>query len=144
MNTSEKEQPLWVRYSTLQQIPHGTMLIRSSEILHLWGINYLVGLEQAASSSQIEQLSPVELIKRLAQQDENARIRDASISLFLLHSELTDAILEGIETSEPAIAEQIITTALAALYLQSMLNTLIVTDRLRCFTLTFIVLPSVK
>ena len=113
-------------------------------ILHLWGIEYLVGLEQAASSSQIEQLSPVELIKRLAQQDENARIRDASISLFLLHPELTDAILEAIETSEPAIAEQIITATLAALYLQRMLNTLIVTDRLRCFTLTFIVLPSVK
>ena len=89
-------------------------------ILRTWGIEYLIGLEQASSPSQIEQLSPVELIKRLAQQNENSRIRDASISLFLLHPELTDAILEAIEASEPAIAEQIITSTLAALYLQRM------------------------
>src|SRR6266487_3983491 len=36
-------------------------------ILRTWGIEYLIGLEQASSPSQIEQLSPVELIKRLAQ-----------------------------------------------------------------------------
>lgn len=67
-----------------------------------------------------EQVSPLELIKRLAQQSENSRIRDASISLFLLHPELADSIREAIETSESAIAEQIITATLAALYLQRM------------------------
>lgn len=74
-------------------------------ILRTWGIEYLLGLEQASSPSQIEQLSPIALIKRLAQQSENSRIRDASISLFLLHPEITDAIVEAIETSEPAIIE---------------------------------------
>ncbi len=89
-------------------------------ILRTWGVEYLIGLEQASSPSQREQLSPLELIKLLAQQNENARIRDASISLFLLHPELTDAIREAIETSELAIAEQITTSTLAALYLQRM------------------------
>ena len=89
-------------------------------ILRTWGIEYLIGLEQASSPSQIEQISPLELIKRLAQQNENSRIRDASISLFLLHPELTDTILEAIKTSEPAIGEQITTSTLAALYLQRM------------------------
>ncbi|GAC1361812.1 MAG: hypothetical protein NVS2B12_05900 [Ktedonobacteraceae bacterium] len=87
-------------------------------ILRAWGIEYLVGLAQAPSPPHIQQLAPVELIKRLAQQNENARIRDASISLFLLHPELTDAILEAIKVSEPGIAEQIITSTLATLYLQ--------------------------
>ncbi len=89
-------------------------------ILRSWGVEYLIGLEQAFSPSPREQLSPIELIKRLAQQNENARIRDASISLFLLHPELTDTVQEAIETSESAIAEQIITSTLAALYLQRM------------------------
>jgi hypothetical protein len=89
-------------------------------ILRTWGIEYLIGLEQASSPSPTEQLSPIELIKRLAQQSENSRIRDASLSLFLLHPEITDAIVEAIETSEPAIAEQITTSTLAALYLQRM------------------------
>ncbi len=89
-------------------------------ILRAWDIEYLIGFEQVSSHSQIEQLSPTELIKRLAQQNENSRIRDASISLFLLHPELTDAILKAIEASEPAVAEQITTSTLATLYLQRM------------------------
>ena len=89
-------------------------------ILHTWGIEYLIGLERAAPPSQREEASPLELITRLAQQNENARIRDASISLFLLHPELVDAIREAIETSESALAEQITTSTLATLYLQRM------------------------
>lgn len=89
-------------------------------ILRAWGIEYLIGLEQASSPAQRKQISPLELITRLAQQSENARIRDASISLFLLHPEFADAIREAIETSESTIAEQIITATLAALYLQRM------------------------
>jgi len=85
--------------------------------LHKWGVEYLVGLED---TSQVEQLSALELIQRLAKQNDNARIRDASISLFLLHPELIDAVQDAIEMSEPAIAEQIITSLLAALYLQRM------------------------
>lgn len=89
-------------------------------ILRTWGVEYLIGLEQTSSPSPKEQLPSVELIERLAQQNENSRIRDASISLFLLHPELSNDILEAIETSETATAEQIITSTLAALYLQRM------------------------
>ena len=89
-------------------------------ILRMWGVTYLVGLEEVSSPSQCEQVSPLELITRLAQQNENSRIRDASISLFLLHPELSPDIVEAIEKSEPALAEQIITSTLAALYLQRM------------------------
>lgn len=63
-------------------------------------------------------LSPIDLIQQLANLRDNARIRDASISLFLLHPELSKAILQAIQISEPAVAEQIITLILAALYLQ--------------------------
>ena len=90
------------------------------DLLRLWGVTYLMSSQPSSGLVQKERLSPVELIKHLAQQNENARIRDASISLFLLHPELTDAVLQVIRTSEPATAEQIITLVLAALYLQSM------------------------
>ncbi len=93
------------------------LLIRS---LRSWGIEYLIGFEQTSSPSPTEQLPPLELIQRLAQQNENSRIRDASVSLFLLHPELSNDISKAIETSKPAIAEQIITSVLAALYLQRM------------------------
>ena len=59
----------------------------------------------------------IELVKRLAQ-CKYPRVRDASISLFLLHPELADAALEAYQTSEPAIAEQIAVSILASLYLQ--------------------------
>lgn len=45
-------------------------------------------------------------------------MRDASISLFLLHPEIAPAILESVQTSEPAIAGQVATLLLATLYLQ--------------------------
>jgi hypothetical protein len=62
-------------------------------------------------------LPVVELIKRLAQ-CEYPRVRDASISLFLLHPELADAVLKAYQISEPAVAEQIAVLTLATLYLQ--------------------------
>jgi len=88
--------------------------------LHMWGITYLVGLDHTAapSSSQIEQISPVALIQRLAQCNEYPRVRDASISLFLLHPELADIVPEALQESKPNVAEQIAVLTLATLYLQ--------------------------
>jgi uncharacterized nucleotidyltransferase DUF6036 len=83
--------------------------------LHTWGINYLVG--SSLSINAKNRLPAVELVKRLAQ-CEYPRVRDASISLFLLHPELADAVLEAYQTSQPAVAEQIAVLTLAALYLQ--------------------------
>lgn len=64
-----------------------------------------------------DRMSAVELVRRLAQCP-YPRIRDASISLFLLHPELADAVLEAYQTSEPPTAEQIAVLVLATLYLQ--------------------------
>ena len=89
-------------------------------LLRSWGISYLVGLDHSSSPSnlQTEQISPVALIQRLAQCDEYPRVRDASISLFLLHPELADSVLEAIQESEPEVTEQIAVLTLATLYLQ--------------------------
>jgi hypothetical protein len=93
---------------------------RLISLLCSWGINYLVGLDHTASPSnlQTEQISPIVLIQRLARCDEYPRVRDASISLFLLHPELADSILEALQESEPEVAEQIAVLTLAMLYLQ--------------------------
>src|SRR5947209_9957447 len=61
----------------------------------------------------------IDLVKRLAQ-CQYPRVRDASISLFLLHPELADVILKAYQTSEPLIAEQIAVSVLATLYLQQL------------------------
>lgn len=90
-------------------------------LLRSWGINYLVGEDHPVSPSHIgrDQQTVIMLIKRLAQ-CRYPRVRDASISLFLLHPEIAPAALEAIQTSEPAVAEQIATLTLAALYLQQL------------------------
>jgi hypothetical protein len=89
-------------------------------ILRSWGISYLVGLDHSDGHSNIkrDQQSSVALIRHLAQCDEYPRVRDASISLFLLHPELADAVLQAILESEPEIAERIAVLTLATLYLQ--------------------------
>src|SRR6266446_6969276 len=88
-------------------------------LLRSWGINYLVGLDHTASPSNLQtETSPVVLIHRLARCDEYPRVRDASISLFLLHPELADSVLEALQESEPEVAEQIAVLTLATLYLQ--------------------------
>ncbi len=86
--------------------------------LRSWGIGYLTDSGTASISKRTAKRMPaIELVKRLAQ-CKYPRVRDASISLFLLHPELADAALEAYQTSEPAIAEQIAVSILASLYLQ--------------------------
>jgi hypothetical protein len=85
--------------------------------LHTWGIDYLVDGSHTVNAK--EHLSAVELVKRLAQ-CEYPRVRDACVSLFLLHPELADAILEAYQTSAPVVSEQIAILTLATLYLQQL------------------------
>jgi hypothetical protein len=89
-------------------------------LLRAWDISYLVGLDHSDSPSKIErdQQSAVVLIQRLAQCDEYPRVRDASISLFILHPELADVVLQALQESDYQIAEQIAVLTLATLYLQ--------------------------
>jgi hypothetical protein len=88
-------------------------------ILRTWGIDYLVGDGHQVSSTDLaqDQQTAVRLIQRLAQ-CEYPRVRDACISLFLLHPELAPAVLDAMQTSKTAISEQIATLTLATLYLQ--------------------------
>jgi hypothetical protein len=92
---------------------------RLISILRRWGIGYLVGENHPVSPSEVtrDRPSAVALVKRLAR-CEYPRVRDASISLFLLHPELAPAVLEALQTSDPATAEQIAIRTLATLYLQ--------------------------
>ncbi len=92
---------------------------RLISILRGWGIGYLVGENHPVNSCDVatDQHSTVALVKRLAG-CAYPRVRDASISLFLLHPELAPVVLEALETSEPIVAEQIAILTLATLYLQ--------------------------
>ncbi len=92
---------------------------RLISILRRWGIGYLVGENHPVSPSELarDRPSAVTLVKRLAGCT-YPRVHDASISLFLLHPELAPVVLEALETSEPAAAEQIAILTLATLYLQ--------------------------
>ncbi len=89
-------------------------------ILRTWGINYLVGLDHSASFPVFDrdQQSAVALIQRLAQCDDYPRVRDASISLFLLHPELAGAVQQALQESDSEITERIAVLTLATLYLQ--------------------------
>jgi len=89
-------------------------------MLRAWGIEYLVGLEPTVHSPTIEKdaLPPVLLLQRLAQCDDYPRVRDAIISLFLLHPELAEVVQQALQESDPLVAERIAVLTLATLYLQ--------------------------
>jgi hypothetical protein len=84
-------------------------------ILHTWGVNYLIGSDPPAQD--IREDDPVRLIQRLASCG-YPLVEDASISLFILHPELTPAAVTALQVSEPAIAENIAVATLATLYMQ--------------------------
>lgn len=71
-------------------------------LLRDWGIDYLVGLDHGDNFSKKErnQQSAAALIQRLAKCDEYPRVRDASISLFLLHPEIANAMLQALQESD--------------------------------------------
>jgi Nucleotidyltransferase of unknown function (DUF6036) len=105
--------------SSRQQVPSWDEADQLISILRAWGINYLIGEDYPVDPTETsgDQQTAVRLIQRLAQ-CEYPRVRDASISLFLLHPELAPAVLEVIQVSEPVVAEQITTLVLATLYVQ--------------------------
>ena len=106
--------PLRTQHSTTWD--EANLLIR---VLRSWGIEYLVGDNTTNNpiDDEEEHLTAVDLVKRLACCD-YPRVRDASISLFLLHPELAPAAIEALQTSKPEVAEQIAVIILATLYLQ--------------------------
>ncbi|MBV9020944.1 MAG: hypothetical protein JOZ71_09555 [Ktedonobacteraceae bacterium] len=105
-------------------------------ILRLWGIDYLVGTNRPLHPSDVARdlHSAAMLVRRLAQCD-YPRVRDASISLFLLHPELSHAIIETLQNSEPKVAEQVVVETLATLYLQRLwsIRLTLALGRVPCF-----------
>ena len=77
-------------------------------------------VESAAHSPKLatDRISVVEFLQRLAQCDEYPRVRDAIISLLLLHPELADAVEQALRESTAEVAERIAIPTLATLYLQ--------------------------
>ncbi len=88
------------------------------------GIAYLSGGHAAPIRARVAQapLEPALLLRRLAECQES-RVRNAIIGLLLRHPELAAALPAAIEGATPEAAEQIITLALAALYLQRLWRT---------------------
>lgn len=91
-------------------------------MLRAWGIHYLVGMERTADSPAItqDQQTAVAFLQHLAQCHDYPQVRDAIISLLLLHPELASAVQQAVRESEPGVAAQIATLALATLYLQQL------------------------
>jgi Nucleotidyltransferase of unknown function (DUF6036) len=89
-------------------------------MLRAWGIEYLVGLDRSAdiSSYARDEQSAVALIQRLAQCHDYPQVRDATISLLLLHPEMAGAVQLALRESAAELAGQIETLTLATLYLQ--------------------------
>jgi hypothetical protein len=83
--------------------------------LHSWGIDYLVSGSHPVHTKV--HMPAVELILRLAE-CRCPRVRDASISLILLHPELAEAVFKAYQIAEPTVAEQIAVLTLATLCLQ--------------------------
>lgn len=89
-------------------------------MLRAWGIGYLVGLEHPVDfvSPKTDEQGAVVLIQHLARCNDYPRVRDATISLLLLHPELADAVQQALSESEAGLAESIAVLTLATLYLQ--------------------------
>jgi hypothetical protein len=89
-------------------------------LLRLWGITYLNGGDDTLLSGEqhvMNTTTGVSLIEKLAR-CEDARVRDACISLLLLHPELASAALEVLQHSEPEVVARVTILVLATLYLQ--------------------------
>ena len=94
------------------------------DALRAWDVCYLTRgrqTEQAPQDAVTERPSAAVLVPALARADE-PRVRDALIGLLLLHPEIADdvarVVADARTAGEDAFAEQLITLALAALYLQ--------------------------
>lgn len=89
-------------------------------MLRAWGIEYLVGFEQPANISGYirDQQSATVLLQRLALCHDYPRVRDAIISLLLLHPEMASAAQQALRTGLPQVTAQLETLILATMYLQ--------------------------
>lgn len=88
--------------------------------LRAWGVEYLLTVSETQRYSNkptTDRMPAFELMTQLAQCP-YPRVRDACISLFLLHPELVDSVQTAYQISNPIIGKQIAVLTLATLYLQ--------------------------
>src|SRR5258708_35892074 len=76
-------------------------------LLHSWGIRYLVGWDYRPQQHCKDRASTLPLVQHLARCKAAPRLREASRSLYLLHPELAAVILEALQMSEPALVEEL-------------------------------------
>src|SRR6185437_1020442 len=87
-------------------------------LLRAWGISYLTGgLPALPPAEGLAPAAAPAFLLRLTRCP-NARVRDAIISLVLLHPELVEAIKNALEQNTPQEAKQLSILILATLYLQ--------------------------
>ena len=115
----------------MAQTQHGNAATRQRwttaqlvDALRAWDVAYLTlgrRTEQVAQDGAPKRPSATTLIRALARADE-PRVRDALIGLLLLHPEIAADVMRVVtdarSAGEDELAEQVITLALAALYLQ--------------------------
>ena len=95
------------------------------EALRAWDINYLTvsrQVEQASAVGRKTKRPPTEQLLHALAQSNEPRVRDALVGLLLLHPEIAGDVAGVVSRArsqgEDEPAEQIVTLALAALYLQ--------------------------
>jgi hypothetical protein len=100
--------------------PPSSEVEEATLITHLrtWGISYLTGGLPAQPSTESLDLAAAPIFLLRLTRCPNARVRDAVISLLLLHPELAGALLSALPQSAPQEAEQLSVLILATLYLQ--------------------------
>jgi len=87
-------------------------------LLRAWDISYLTGgLSTVPSHERLDLAAAPAFLLRLMRCP-NARVRDAVISLVLLHPELAEAIKHALKQGTPQESEQLVVLTLATLYLQ--------------------------
>lgn len=103
-------------------LPSSSMLDEEARLITLlraWGISYLTGglstLPPAESAA--DRAGASSLLLRLAR-CHNSRVRDATISLLLLHPELAEAMQSALQQASPQERETLAVLTLATLYLQ--------------------------
>lgn len=88
-------------------------------LLRIWGVSYLTGGLSTLPPEELpaDDASAPSLLLRLAR-CYNSRVRDATISLLLLHPELAEAVQTALQLGSPQERETLAVLTLATLYLQ--------------------------
>jgi hypothetical protein len=123
MSSQRDTQPGYdARHLIDATLPSSTMLDEEARLITLlrtWGISYLTGglsmLPPAESAA--DHTSASSFLLRLAC-CHNSRVRDATISLLLLHPELAEAVQSALQQASPQERETLAVLTLATLYLQ--------------------------